>query len=203
MYDYLRGTTYHMKQQLIIISLVGVLCAAVVLPLPATASHRAMSPTQAPAMVSTMTSTVFPSYTVSSLSPLDGARNITDVRLWPDNHRFLSMRLTDSVALPLHDRFHAPVANLYRADLSPCGTVTTAYAYDLTTGTWATVSQAVGYGWLNVQAPHTYLVFSGAVVPSDAKYAVYNSYVYYTSDVSYYNAHEWLYPDWDRYVVLR
>lgn len=165
----------HMKQQLIVISLVGVLCATVALPLPATASHRAMSPTQAPTIASTTTSTVFPSYPASSLLPLGGARNITDVRLWPDNYRFLSMRLTDSIVLPLRDRFHAPVASLYRADLSPCGTVTTAYAYDLTTGTWATVSQAAGYGWFNVEAPHTYLVFSAAVVPSDPESAVYNS----------------------------
>lgn len=193
----------HMKQHLIIISVVGVLCAAVVLPLSATASHRVMSPTQAPPSAYTTTSTVSPSYAASSLSPLGGARNITDVRLWPDDCRFLSMRLTDSIVLPLRDRFHAPVVKLYRADLSPCGTVTTAYAYDLTTGTWATVYQAAGYGWFNVEAPHTYLVFSEPVVPSDAKYAVYNSYAYYTSDVSYYNTHGWLYPDWDRYVVLR
>ncbi len=193
----------HVKQQLIIISLVGVLCAGTVLPLPATANPRVKPPTQASVIASTTTSTAFPLQTASSLLPFGGVRNITDVRLWPDDHRFLSMRLTDSIVLPLRDRFHAPVANLYRADLSPCGTVTIAYAYDLTTGTWATVSQAAGYEWLNVQAPHTYLIFSGPVVPSDAKYAVYNSYVYYTSDVSYYNAHGWLYPDWDRYVVLR
>lgn len=192
-----------MKQQLIIMLLVGVLCAAVLLPFPATASHRAASPTKPSTIAYTVTPTVFPSHTASSLLPLGGACNITDVRLWPIDYRFLSMRLTDSIVLPLNDRFYAPVANLYRADLSPCGTVTTAYAYDLTTGTRATVSQAAGYGWLNVQASHTYLVFSGAVVPSDAKYAVYNSYVYYTSNVSYYNAHGWLYPDWDRYVVLR
>jgi hypothetical protein len=192
-----------MQQQLIIFSLVGILCVATVLSLPATASQRAISPTQAPIAPCAATSSDCPSYTASSLLPLGGARNITDVRLWPDDYRFLSMRLIDSIVLPIRDRFHAPVANLYRADLSPCGTVTTAYAYDLTTGTWATVYHAAGYGWLNVEAPHQYLVFSGPVVPSDAKYAVYNSYVYYTSNVSYYNTHGWLYPDWGRYVMLR
>ena len=54
------------------------------------------------------------------------------------------------------------------------------------------------HNWLLVPAGRSITVYSQAVVPSDAKWALYN-------DNTYYNAgfHGWLYPGWDKHLLLR
>jgi hypothetical protein len=54
-----------------------------------------------------------------------------------------------------------------------------------------------GLGWVHVSPGDVVKVYSQAVVPPDARWAVYNAYTYYT----YYNG--WFYPNWDVYATLR
>jgi hypothetical protein len=55
-----------------------------------------------------------------------------------------------------------------------------------------------GYGWFNAVMGHTYKVYSGPVVPADAKWAVYNAQLYYNGGFQ-----GWLYPSGVHYATLR
>jgi hypothetical protein len=91
---------------------------------------------------------------------------------------------------------YTPIATApYYAQL---GDAVTFYAYDSTAGSMMKVYPYAGYGWFNVQAGHTYRVFSGPLVPADAQWAVYNAQLYYNGA-----AQGWLYTSGVHYSTLR
>jgi hypothetical protein len=73
--------------------------------------------------------------------------------------------------------FYKPIATA--PGYAKLGGATVSYARDSTTNNWTTVYQYAGNGWFNALAGHSYQVYSGPVVPSDAKWAVYNALLYY------------------------
>ena len=92
----------------------------------------------------------------------------------------------------------APVANLYTGASTPLGysdegKISAQYVYDVTARTRSNTAMAHGYGWAEVKHGHTYVFVSGPVVPSDAKWAVYNAEAWYAGAY-----HASLYSSWQR-----
>ena len=102
--------------------------------------------------------------------------------------------------------YAAPYAVFYRSTSSP--------PYYATEGTAAACHVALnvpgdpnppivtpvmytGLGWTEIPLVRLRTFYSCAVVPTEAKWAVYNVFVY--DDGAFY----WLYPNWDKYVELR
>ncbi len=107
--------------------------------------------------------------------------SITNVKLVPGYPRYLMWEVsyTGSGYASV-----APNASLYATNpTSPGskdeGSITAQYVYDTVTKTLSNTTISFGYGWAQVNQGHTYLFISGPVVPSDAKWAMYNAQAWY------------------------
>ena len=107
--------------------------------------------------------------------------SITNVQLVPDhtNRLMWEVAYTGSEYAAI-----APVANLYAVASTPSGysdegKIGAQYVYDVTAKTLSNTAMSNGHGWAEVKQGHTYLFISGPVVPSDAKWAVYNAEAWY------------------------
>jgi|GEM_PF-2942763 len=107
--------------------------------------------------------------------------SITNVQLVPDhtNRLMWEVAYTGSEYAAI-----APVANLYAVASIPSGysdegKIGAQYVYDVTARALSNTAMSNGNGWAEVKQGHTYLFISGPVVPSDAKWAVYNAEAWY------------------------
>jgi thiol-disulfide isomerase/thioredoxin len=125
--------------------------------------------------------------------------SITNVQLVPDH----TSRLMWQVAYTGSEYAAiAPVANLYTVASTPLGysnegKISAQYVYDVTARTLSNTTIAYGYGWAEVKPGHTCVFVSGPLVPSDAKWAVYNAEAWYGGVY-----HASLYSSW-QYKTLR
>jgi subtilisin family serine protease len=125
---------------------------------------------------------------------------IMKLQLVPNHTQYLEWDIINTGDV---DAFVAPQALFYKQTAvapgyAKIGNATALSAYDSTTGSSTTVSFYAGYGWFYAQAGHTYRVFSGPIVPSDAKWAVYNAQLYYNG-----TSQGWLYTSGGHYSILR
>ncbi len=125
---------------------------------------------------------------------------ITRLQIVPNHTQYLEWDLTNTGDV---DVFVAPYALLYKPTaMAPgyvkVGNATALSAYDSSTGSSTPVSFYAGYGWFTALAGHTYRIYSGPVVPSDAKWAQYNARLYYNGALR-----GWLYPSGGYYFTLR
>ena len=100
------------------------------------------------------------------------------------------------------DTWVAPYATLYTPASKPPyyskgGSAITGFRY-LDGGTIHNTVKHAGLGWVHLGAGKTVSVYSQGRVPTNAKWSVYNVYVYHTKD-----SRGWLYPRWDQYAQLR
>jgi thermitase len=141
------------------------------------------------------------SKTLSEIGPIPPpSLSITSVHVVPGYAQYLEWDVANTGSA---DAWVAPTAMLYKPTATApyyarLGDAVAFYAYDSTTGTMTTVYPYAGNGWFNVEAGHTYRVFSGPVVPSDTKWAVYNAQLYYAGAF-----HGWLYTSGVHYSTLR
>jgi subtilisin family serine protease len=141
------------------------------------------------------------SKTLSGIGPTPPpALSVTGVRVVPGYAQYLEWDIVNAGGA---DAWVAPKAMLYRPSATApyyaqLGDAVTVYAYDATTDSWTTVYPYGGYGWFDVRAGHAYRVFSGPVVPADAKWAVYNAQLYYNGGFQ-----GWLYVSGVHYSTLR
>jgi thermitase len=140
------------------------------------------------------------SKTLSGIGPTPPpSLSITNVHVVPRYPQYLEWDIANTGNA---DAWVAPNAVLYKPSATvpyytQLGDAVTSYAYDATTGSM-TVYAYGGYGWFNAVAGHTYRVFSGPVVPADAKWAVYNAQLYYNGAFR-----GWLYTSGVHYSTLR
>ncbi len=116
---------------------------------------------------------------IGQIPPL--SLSITGVRVVPGHAQYLEW---DVVNTGSADAWIAPTATLYKPTATApyyaqLGDAVTVYAYDSTIDSVMKVYPYAGRGWLNMQPGHVYRAFSGPIVPSDAKWAVYNAQLYY------------------------
>ncbi len=135
----------------------------------------------------------------SVCSPALPALAITAVRVLPGYPQYLEWTISNTGNT---DTFVTPNAIFYKpTTITPyyakLGTATALYAYDSSMGSLITVYLYAGYGWFNAINRHTYRIFSGSVVPGDAKWAVYNVNTYCNGKFS-----GWLYQSL-KYATLR
>jgi hypothetical protein len=107
--------------------------------------------------------------------------SITSVQMVPGYPQYLEWDLSNTGNI---DVFTAPNSQFYKPiatapGYAKLGSATVLYAYDSTTKSMITVYQYGGNGWFNALAGHNYRVFSGPVVPADAKWAIYNAQLFY------------------------
>ena len=122
--------------------------------------------------------------------------SITIVRLVPVAPQYLEWDITN---MGTTDAWVAPSAKLYLQTATPPGyapdgTITGYYVNNATTFT----TPHGDLGWVHILPGQTYRIYSQAVVPSNAKWALYNAYTFYNG-----NFHGLLYPSWNQYVTLR
>jgi thiol-disulfide isomerase/thioredoxin len=107
--------------------------------------------------------------------------SITNVQLLPGHTNCLMWEVTYSgsgyAAI-------APFANLYAVTSTPPGysdkgKISAQYVYDITTKNINSTTMSYGCGWAEVKQGHTYCFISGPVVPSDAKWALYNAQAWF------------------------
>jgi subtilisin family serine protease len=141
------------------------------------------------------------SKTLSGIGPIPPlSLSITSVHVVPGYAQYLEWDVANTGSA---DAWVAPNAILYKPTaIAPyyaqLGDALTFYAYDSTIDSMMNVYPYGENGWFNVQPGHTYRVFSGPVVPSDAKWAVYNAQLYYAGAF-----HGWLYTSGVHYSTLR
>jgi hypothetical protein len=119
---------------------------------------------------------------------LSSSAYVTNVRLVPDAPRYLMWDVTNTGNI---DIWVAPYAKFYKQNTAlgyAAGAVTIGY-YTYNGDAVATTLKYNGLGWVKVPAGKSITVFSPGVVPLDAKWAVYNAYVYDSA----FNG--WLYND--------
>jgi hypothetical protein len=122
------------------------------------------------------------------------------LRLAPRHPQYFEWGITNTGTA---DAWIAPYAIFYKQTAAAPGhardgDAVARYAHDDTTGNWTTAYHSGGYDWFNTLAGHTYRFYSGPVVPTDAKWAVYNAQLYYDGTF-----HGWLLTNWDKYATLR
>jgi hypothetical protein len=122
--------------------------------------------------------------------------SITIVQLVPVAPQYLEWDITNTGTA---DAWVAPSAKLYLQTETPPGYALdgTATGHYVNNATTFTIPYA-GLGWVHILPGQTYRIYSQAVVPSDAKWALYNADTFYNGDF-----HGLLYPNWDKYVTLR
>jgi len=127
---------------------------------------------------------------------------LSDVRRVPDHPAFLQWNVTNNGADT--DVWVAPVAS-FSAQSSPMSYYATTNdsdsivvaSYEVNATGVQVVPQGAGYGWVNVPSNTSVTVYSGAVLPSEAQWALYNAQLYYNG-----TSHGWLYPSWDKYAAV-
>ncbi len=122
--------------------------------------------------------------------------SITIVQLVPVAPQYLEWDITN---MGTTDAWVAPSAKLYLQTATPPGyapdgTITGYYVNNATTFT----TRHGDLGWVHILPGQTYRIYSQAVVPSNAKWALYNANTFYNG-----NFHGLLYPSWNQYVTLR
>ncbi len=120
------------------------------------------------------------------------------VQLAPQYQKYLQWELTNHGNV---DTWVAPYATLYTPTAkspyySKGGTVTGFYCVD--GGTVHNTLRYGGLGWVHLAPGMTTYVFSQACIPSNAKWSVYNVYMYYNKGFR-----GWMYPKWDQNAQLR
>ena len=106
---------------------------------------------------------------------------ITTVRAVPQHPAYLEWDITNTGN---GDSWIARHAALYSQSPTPPHTSLDAHAiathaYDITDVNFTSVYAYRDLGWLHLQSGHTYRIFSGPVIPPDAKWVVYNAQMYY------------------------
>jgi subtilisin family serine protease len=135
-----------------------------------------------------------------TLSEIPPTLSITNVRLVPSHVQYLEWDIANIGDV---DVFVTPDAFFYKPiNKAPyyarLGAATLSYAYDSTTRDMTPVYRYGGYSWFNALPRHTYRVFSGPIVPVDAKWAAYNAQLYYNGALQ-----GRLYADKVHYSTLR
>jgi C1A family cysteine protease len=124
--------------------------------------------------------------------------SITDARLVPNYPRYFEWSITNTGTA---DAWIAPDAMFYKPSAAAPGyakdgSATGFYVWDGRAFTH--VTSYGGLNWLRVPAGGSVIVYSQAVVPTDARWALYNANAYYNGSFQ-----GWLYPRWDKYMMLR
>jgi hypothetical protein len=120
------------------------------------------------------------------------------VQLAPQYQKYFQWELTNYGNT---DTWVAPYAIFYAPTVAPPyyskgGTITGFYYVD--GGAAHTALRHAGLGWVHLSQGKTVSVYSQACVPSNAKWSVYNVYMYYNKGFR-----GWLYPKWDQNAQLR
>ena len=122
--------------------------------------------------------------------------SVTNARLVPNTARDFEWNITNSGTA---DAWVAPYANFYKptaaSGYAKIGNATVFQAWDGHTS--VPVFPYKTLNWLLVPAGRSITAYSRTVVPSDAKWALFNVNTYYNGGFQ-----GWLYPSWDKYVTL-
>jgi peptidoglycan/xylan/chitin deacetylase (PgdA/CDA1 family) len=123
---------------------------------------------------------------------------LNDVQRVPGHPEYLQWNVTNNATDT--DVWAAPVASFYTQTPTPPYYANDGVAvgsYEMNATGVQVVPQHAGYGWVNVPANTSVTVYSEAVVPPEAQWALYNAQLYNNG-----TSHGWLYPSWDKYAVV-
>ena len=123
---------------------------------------------------------------------------LSDVKRVPGHPECVQWKVTNNVNGT--DVWVAPVASFYAQPPSPLyyandGVAVSAYESNAT-GVQVT-PQYAGYGWVHVSSNASVMAYSGAVVPSDAQWMLYNAWLYYNGTF-----HGWLCSSWEKCAAV-
>jgi peptidoglycan/xylan/chitin deacetylase (PgdA/CDA1 family) len=124
--------------------------------------------------------------------------HLSDIQRVPGHPDYLQWNVTNNATDT--DVWVAPVASLYIQTPTPPYYAKDGVAvgfYEMNATGVQVVPQYAGYGWVNVPANTSVIVYSEAVVPPEAQWALYNAQLYNNG-----SSNGWLYPSWDKYAVV-
>jgi peptidoglycan/xylan/chitin deacetylase (PgdA/CDA1 family) len=129
-----------------------------------------------------------------------GAKDVklSDVQRVPGHPEYLQWNVTNNATDT--DVWVAPVASFYTQTPAPPYYANDGVAvgfYEINATGVQGIPQYAGYGWVNVPANTSVRVYSEAVVPPEAQWALYNAQLYNDG-----TCHGWLYPSCEKYAVI-
>ncbi len=123
---------------------------------------------------------------------------LNDVQRVPAHPQYLQWNVTNNATDT--DVSVAPFASFYTQTPTPPYYANDGIAvgfYEMNAAGVQMIPQNEGYGWVNVPANTSMMVYSEAVVPPEAKWALYNAQLCNNG-----TSQSWLYPSWDKYAVV-
>lgn len=123
---------------------------------------------------------------------------LSDVKRVPGHPECVQWKVTNN--LNGTDVWVAPVASFYTQPPSPLYSANdnlTVGSYESNETGVQVTPQYAGYGWVHVSSNASVIVYSEAVVPSEAKWILYNAGLYYNGAF-----HGWLYSSWEKCAAV-